>query len=362
MFKGKLLAFLTRQQMSKFQVAVAYAGGKAVVLDEARPNHEHFRDPAYILVKPNPPQGSTLWKLCEEEAHRAGLSPVPDSQIGLAILLCSTELYCNPAKRPVLLQPPAADEETQGSVSGQSSIRADKASAVPLAPETQLAATASRGRVDAGSGPFLRIPETLAGSNTSASQELGDASKRFSRNLHAVDQEQEDHRTTVRTDLEAIPVKRARLDGEDEEGILRRPTVNRLSTRTLASQKRPRDADDQEDDDDVNFDFEISPEKCPPKAACRQEGKRSRLAGPPPVETKVSEPSDHRAQSGGPSRGSSGAKGAVPIASLTSVSSSSSSRSIASGVRSTASGLGEGQFLSKLHILSLLKVGLSRGA
>ena len=86
-FKGKLLAFATKQQMSKFNVAIEYAGGKAVVMDIEALDPNMFINPVNMLVQPeNTEHLSELWIRCLERAESKGLKPIPEIQIGLSIL------------------------------------------------------------------------------------------------------------------------------------------------------------------------------------------------------------------------------------------------------------------------------------
>ena len=97
LFKGKLLAFSTQQQMVKFNTAIEYAGGKAVVLDLERPNPEIFKNPVNMLVQTESDEVSSLWIQCINQAEIKGLRPIPEIQIGLAIITINTTIYCNPA-------------------------------------------------------------------------------------------------------------------------------------------------------------------------------------------------------------------------------------------------------------------------
>ena len=97
LFKGKLLAFSTQQQMVKFNTAIEYSGGKAVVLDLEKPNPEIFKNPVNMLVQTESDDVSSLWMQCIEQAEIKGLRPIPEIQIGLAIITINTTIYCNPA-------------------------------------------------------------------------------------------------------------------------------------------------------------------------------------------------------------------------------------------------------------------------
>ena len=97
LFKGKLLAFSTQQQMVKFNTAIEYSGGKAVVLDLEKPNPEIFKNPVNMLVQTESDEVSSLWMQCIKQAEIKGLRPIPEIQIGLAIITINTTIYCNPA-------------------------------------------------------------------------------------------------------------------------------------------------------------------------------------------------------------------------------------------------------------------------
>ena len=103
LFKGKLLAFSTQQQMVKFNTAIEYSGGKAVVLDLEKPNPEIFKNPVNMLVQTESDEVSSLWMQCINQAEIKGLRPIPEIQIGLAIITINTTIYCNPtANRQVI--------------------------------------------------------------------------------------------------------------------------------------------------------------------------------------------------------------------------------------------------------------------
>ena len=134
LFKGKLLAFSSQQQMSKFDVAIRYAGGEAVVLDNANPNPEIFQDPNNMLVQADNDEFSKLWIESLQNAELKGLKPIPEIQIGLAIITMNTIIYCNPASKRQIITKEGKDS---------SSLSQNKARTV-LANETQIGKTQKR--------------------------------------------------------------------------------------------------------------------------------------------------------------------------------------------------------------------------
>ena len=131
-FKGKLLAFFSKEQMSKFNVAIEYAGGKAVVLDNENPEADIFQNPVNMMVQPESNDNlSDLWICCLQKAECKGFKPIPEIQIGLAIITMNTTIYCNPAAKRQLI-----------SKAGKcSSTYADSNSHIVLAHETQIGKT-----------------------------------------------------------------------------------------------------------------------------------------------------------------------------------------------------------------------------
>ena len=82
-----------------------------------------------MLVQSDSNAHSALWAKCIRSAESKGLKPIPEIQIGLAIITMNTSIHCNPAaKRQVL------------AVKGQSTAGtyADSNSHALLAPETQF--------------------------------------------------------------------------------------------------------------------------------------------------------------------------------------------------------------------------------
>ena len=83
--------------MSRFETAISYAGGKAVLVDGASSagmDPKTFRVPVNILVDPSSSAvdlktqstQSELWSHCVQEAKTAGLHTVADMQIGKALI------------------------------------------------------------------------------------------------------------------------------------------------------------------------------------------------------------------------------------------------------------------------------------
>ena len=133
LFKDKLLAFSTPQQMSKFDVAIRYAGGNAVVLDHEKPSPEVFQEPNNMLVQSDIEELSKLWIESLQNAELKGFKPIPEIQIGLAIITMNTEIYCNPASKRQIIAKGGKDISSLG----------NKAHTV-LANETQIGKTQKR--------------------------------------------------------------------------------------------------------------------------------------------------------------------------------------------------------------------------
>ena len=134
LFKGKLLAFSSQQQMSKFDVAIRYAGGEAVVLDNANPKPEIFQDPNNMLVQADNDEFSKLWIDSLQNADLKGLKPIPEIQIGLAIITMNTVIYCNPASKRQIITKEGKDSSSMS----QNKVR------TVLANETQIGKTQKR--------------------------------------------------------------------------------------------------------------------------------------------------------------------------------------------------------------------------
>merc|ERR1719510_184690 len=105
---------------------------------------------------------SDLWTLCLQKAECQGFKPIPEIQIGLAIITMNTAIYCNPAaKRQVI-----------ANARKYSSTYVDSNSHTVLADETQIGKTQKRitqvppDRTQTGSSLFSNkrnVDETILG-------------------------------------------------------------------------------------------------------------------------------------------------------------------------------------------------------
>ena len=79
--------------MVKFNTAIEYSGGKAVVLDLEKPNPEIFKNPVNMLVQTESDEVSSLWMQCIKQAEIKGLRTITEIQIGLEIITLNTTIY-----------------------------------------------------------------------------------------------------------------------------------------------------------------------------------------------------------------------------------------------------------------------------
>uniref|UniRef100_A0A182PE38 FHA domain-containing protein n=1 Tax=Anopheles epiroticus TaxID=199890 RepID=A0A182PE38_9DIPT len=100
LFRGKEFIFLNTAQYNQYENIVKLAGGVCLDAQRDRIAKSRFLNPNVITVKLNlsdssQSQSQLFDKLSQYIASR-GRRIIPDPEIGLAIIHCSTEKYCNP--------------------------------------------------------------------------------------------------------------------------------------------------------------------------------------------------------------------------------------------------------------------------
>ncbi|KAK4313437.1 hypothetical protein Pmani_015220 [Petrolisthes manimaculis] len=93
--------FSTAKQFKRMGLAVTLAGGKVEELSDANYHHLASSPPTHILVQPIPDNATSnpLYIAASNILKDQKLAPIPESDIGLAILFISTQRHCNPAFR-----------------------------------------------------------------------------------------------------------------------------------------------------------------------------------------------------------------------------------------------------------------------
>ncbi|XP_076322299.1 nibrin isoform X2 [Tachypleus tridentatus] len=101
LFKDKTFVFLTAKQYKKLHLPVTLGGGKAILLEEKQNFKESFwNEPGLCIMEYSDSvelsQSSdyvhTIFSTIKQKNQR----PIPESDIGLAVVYCSTEKFCNP--------------------------------------------------------------------------------------------------------------------------------------------------------------------------------------------------------------------------------------------------------------------------
>lgn len=108
-FKGKTFVFLNAKQHKKLSLAVVFGGGEArLMAEEDEEDQSFFLAPGTCVVD----VGITNTQLIITESQKKwihlimdilqsnGLRPIPEAEIGLAVIFMTTENYCNPQGQP----------------------------------------------------------------------------------------------------------------------------------------------------------------------------------------------------------------------------------------------------------------------
>ncbi|XP_029332224.1 nibrin isoform X2 [Mus caroli] len=108
-FKGKTFVFLNAKQHKKLSSAVAFGGGEArLMAEEDEEEQSFFSAPGTCVVDVGItntqliiPDSQKKWiHLIMDILQRNGLRPIPEAEIGLAVIFMTTENYCNPQSQP----------------------------------------------------------------------------------------------------------------------------------------------------------------------------------------------------------------------------------------------------------------------
>ncbi|XP_074211080.1 nibrin isoform X1 [Camelus bactrianus] len=108
-FKGKTFVFLNAKQHKKLSTAVIFGGGDTrLITEENEEDDSFFSAPGTCVVDVGMtdsqmliPNSQKKWiHSIMDRLQRQGLRPIPEAEIGLAVIFMSTENYCDPQGQP----------------------------------------------------------------------------------------------------------------------------------------------------------------------------------------------------------------------------------------------------------------------
>jgi len=107
-FKGKTFVFLNAKQHKKLSSAIVFGGGDARLITEENEEESFFSVPGICVVDVGITNSQTLipdsqkkWiHSIMDKLQRQGLRPIPEAEIGLAVIFMTTENYCDPQGQP----------------------------------------------------------------------------------------------------------------------------------------------------------------------------------------------------------------------------------------------------------------------
>nr|KAF6300719.1 nibrin [Myotis myotis] len=108
-FKGKTFVFLNAKQHKKLSSAVVFGGGDArLIAEENEEEESFFSAPGTCVVDVGMTNSQPLISDSQKKwihsimdmLQRQGLRPIPEAEIGLAVIFMTTENYCDPQGQP----------------------------------------------------------------------------------------------------------------------------------------------------------------------------------------------------------------------------------------------------------------------
>ncbi|XP_055288562.1 nibrin isoform X2 [Moschus berezovskii] len=108
-FKGKTFVFLNAKQHKKLSAAVIFGGGDArLITEENKEDDSFFSAPGICVVDAGLTDSQALIPDSQKKwihsimdiLQRQGLRPIPEAEIGLAVIFVTTENYCDPQGQP----------------------------------------------------------------------------------------------------------------------------------------------------------------------------------------------------------------------------------------------------------------------
>ncbi|XP_023373620.1 nibrin isoform X2 [Otolemur garnettii] len=108
-FKGKTFVFLNAKQHKKLSSAIIFGGGEARLITEENEEEDSFFSAPGTCVVDTGITNSQISILDSQKTwihsitdmlQRQGLRPIPEAEIGLAVIFMTTENYCDPQGQP----------------------------------------------------------------------------------------------------------------------------------------------------------------------------------------------------------------------------------------------------------------------
>ncbi|XP_045529162.1 nibrin [Pieris brassicae] len=103
LFGGKSFVFFSKRQMEMYEVVLLKSSAKPLLLSECKMSKSGLCEPNVIVIQYNITSTSQESQAQKEQINNIvgflknkGKRLIPDPEIGLAILYCSTKKYCNP--------------------------------------------------------------------------------------------------------------------------------------------------------------------------------------------------------------------------------------------------------------------------
>uniref|UniRef100_A0A3B4ZA70 Nibrin n=1 Tax=Stegastes partitus TaxID=144197 RepID=A0A3B4ZA70_9TELE len=102
LFTGKTFVFLSAKQLKRLSAAVKFGGGRSQLLEEGSLLRNLLESPQSCVVDVTTgssqallPPSSAEWANSSLSGHRKGLRVITESEIGLAAIYASCDMYCN---------------------------------------------------------------------------------------------------------------------------------------------------------------------------------------------------------------------------------------------------------------------------
>ncbi|XP_069778068.1 nibrin isoform X2 [Narcine bancroftii] len=107
-FRGKTFFFLNGKQYKRLSAAITFGGGTAKILESGSSNILPIEAAGSCVIDVGVSDSQNMSNSMEKwmesivkALERKGLRSIPEAEIGLAVIYNSTDIYCNPHRKPV---------------------------------------------------------------------------------------------------------------------------------------------------------------------------------------------------------------------------------------------------------------------